>query len=143
MSLACKLWDLIKMGGLKQTSPANAIFLSIIKVKACWRTILTHYLKNWMQKDKDKWPLDCLSWKKWTQSLMKWSISRTHVPCTSMAIGIKWCPSWSLLYLWILLMVLSSTTTPISQLMTFETTMSCIRSITNTSTMKTWSSWIM
>jgi hypothetical protein len=55
MSLACKLWNLIIMGGLEQGSPTNAIFLSIIEVKACWRAILTSYFKNLMQKYKEKW----------------------------------------------------------------------------------------
>ncbi len=50
MSLACKLWDLIVMGGLEQTSFANTIFLSITEVETHWRVILTHYLKSWMQK---------------------------------------------------------------------------------------------
>jgi hypothetical protein len=49
------------MGGLEQASPTNAIFLSIIEAKAHWKVILTRYLKNWMQKDKDKWPPTCLS----------------------------------------------------------------------------------
>jgi hypothetical protein len=30
---ACKSQDLIVIGGLEQTSPANAIFLSIVEVK--------------------------------------------------------------------------------------------------------------
>jgi hypothetical protein len=34
------------MGGLEQTSPANAIFLSIAKAKAHWKAILTCCLKN-------------------------------------------------------------------------------------------------
>ncbi len=70
MSLACKSWDLIIMRSLEQTSPTNAIFLSIIKAKTCLKTILTHCLKNWMQKDKDKWPCKCLLQKKWAHSLM-------------------------------------------------------------------------
>jgi hypothetical protein len=53
-ALACKSWDLIVMGGLEQTLPANAIFLSIAEAKTCWRAILTCCLKNWMQKNKDK-----------------------------------------------------------------------------------------
>jgi hypothetical protein len=65
MSHACKLWGLIVIGGLEQTSLANAIFFSITKVKAQWRVIITHCLKNWVQKDKDKWSLDHLSWKKY------------------------------------------------------------------------------
>jgi hypothetical protein len=89
----CKLWNLIVMGGLEQTSPTNAIFFSIINVKMCWRIISTQCLKNWMQKDKDKWPLDCLSWKRWPHSLMKRFILCLGVLCTSMTIGIKWCPS--------------------------------------------------
>ncbi len=35
-------------------SPAEAIFLSIAEAKSLWKVILTHYVKNWMQKDKDK-----------------------------------------------------------------------------------------
>jgi hypothetical protein len=35
---------------------------------------------------------------------MIWSISRLGASCTSMAIRIKWCPSWNPLYLWILTM---------------------------------------
>jgi hypothetical protein len=99
MLLACKLWDLIVMGGVEQTSPANAIFNFIAKVKACWNAILTNYLKIWMQKNKDKWPPDYLSWKIRTRSLMKWFISRLNVLCTFMAIKIKCFPSWSFLYL--------------------------------------------
>jgi hypothetical protein len=40
--------------GLKQTSFANTIFLSIAKAETGWRPILTTFLENWMQKDKDK-----------------------------------------------------------------------------------------
>jgi hypothetical protein len=112
MSLACKSWDLIVIGGLEQASLTHAIFLSIAKAKAHWRAILTCYLKSWMQKNKDKWSLNCLLWKRRTHSLMKWSISCPGVPCTSMVIRIKWRPSWSPLYLKILMMVLSFTTTP-------------------------------
>ncbi len=46
MSHACKSWDLIVMGGLKQTSPTNVIFFFITEAKARWKTILTHYLKK-------------------------------------------------------------------------------------------------
>jgi len=112
----CKLWDLILMGGLEQASLANTIFLFIAKAKACWRAILTCYLKYWMQKGKDKWLPNRLSWKRRAHSSMKWSISCPGEPCTSMAIGIKWCPSWNPLYLWILTMMLISTTTHASQL---------------------------
>ncbi len=69
----------------------NLLFYS--KVKANWKTILTCYLKNWMQKDKDKWPPNHLLWKRQAHSLMKWSISFLGVPYTSMAIKIKWCLS--------------------------------------------------
>jgi len=55
---------------------------------------------------------------------MKQSISHPSALCTSMAIGIKWRPLWNLLYLQILAMVLSFATTPISQIMTFEATVS-------------------
>ncbi len=143
MSLTCKLWDLIIMGGLEQGLPTNAIFLSIIEVKACWRVILTRYLKNLMQKYKEKWPSNRLSWKIWAHSLMKQSISCPGAPCTSMAIRIKWCPSWNPLYLWILIMALSSTTTLAGQLMTFKATISYVRSITTTLATKTWSSWVI
>jgi hypothetical protein len=34
------------MGGPKQTSPTNVIFLSIVKAKTRWKTILTCWLKN-------------------------------------------------------------------------------------------------
>jgi hypothetical protein len=101
------------MGGLEQTSLANVIFLYIAKAKARWRAILTHCLKNWMQKDKDKWPPNCLSWKKHVHSLMKWSISCPGAQCTSMAIKIKWCSSWSPLYLQKLTMALSFAIAPI------------------------------
>jgi hypothetical protein len=111
MSLACKWWDLIVMGGLEHASLANVIFLFMVEAKACWNVILTHCLKIWMQKDKDKWPFDHLSWKWWTQSLMKLSISYSNAPCTSVTIKIKWCPSWGPPYLRILAMVLSSTNT--------------------------------
>jgi len=60
MSPACKWCDLIVMGGLEQASFANVIFLSIAKAKACWKAILRCCLKNWMQKNKDKWPFDHL-----------------------------------------------------------------------------------
>ncbi len=143
MSPTCKSWDLMVMRGLEQTSLANTIFLFIAKVKACWKVILTRYLKNWMQKDKDKWPLDRLSWKKQAHSFIKWSISRSSVLCIFTAIKVKWCFSWSLLYLWILTMALSFTIALVDRLMTFETIASRIRSVTTTSTMKTWSSWVM
>jgi hypothetical protein len=71
MSLACKLWDLIVMGGLEQTSLANEIFLFIADIKAHWKVILTFCLKNWMQKNKDKWPPNHLSWKRWAHSLIE------------------------------------------------------------------------
>ncbi len=105
--------------------------------------MLTRYLKNWMQKNKDKWPFNHLSWKKWTHSLMKQSISRPNAPCTSMAIRIKWCPSWSLLYLQILTMVLNFAITFASQLMTFVGIVSCVKLITTTSATKIWFSWVM
>jgi len=143
MSPTCKLWDLIVVGGLEQASPVNVIFLSIAKVKACWRAILTCYLKNWMQKNKDKWPFDLILWKKWAQSLMKLSISRLCAPCTSMVIGIKWCFSWSPLYLRILEMALYFTIAPAGRLITFKDTISHVESITTTSVMKTWSFQVM
>ncbi len=134
---ACKLWNSVIMGGLEQTSPANTIFLFVTEVKACWRAILTCCLKNWMQKNKAKWPLDHLSWKRWAHSLMKWSISHMGAPCTSMVIGIMWCPSWSLLYLQILAMALSSTIAPTGQLMTFVAIVFRIKLITTTLATKT------
>ncbi len=43
----CKSWNLIViMRGLKQASPTNTIFLSITEAKACWKAILTCYMKN-------------------------------------------------------------------------------------------------
>jgi hypothetical protein len=81
--------------------------------------------------------------EKMSTFLMKQSISRQGALCTSMAIGIKWCPSWSPLYLWILVMVLSFITTFAGQLMTFEATFFRIESISTTSTMETWSSRVM
>jgi len=134
MLLAHKSWDLIIMGGLKQTSFANIIFLFIIEAKTRWKAILTHCLKNWMQKDKDKWPFNYLSWKRQTHSLMKRSISSPGALCTSMAIGIKWCPSWGPLYL---------TITFASWLMTFEAIISYVKSITTTLATKTWSFQVM
>jgi hypothetical protein len=139
----CKSWNLIIMGGLEQALLDNVIFLSIVKAKTCWRTILTHCLKTWMQKDKEKWPFDCLSWKRRAHSLMKRSISCPGAPCISMAIEVKWCPSWSPLYLWFLVMALSSTTTHVGQLMTLEVIITCVRSLTTTLATKTWSSWVM
>jgi len=137
MSLACKSWGVIVIGGLEQTSLANVIFLSITKVKAHWKAIITCCLKNWMQKNKDKWPPDYLLWKIQTRSLMKWSISHPCAPCISMAIGIKWCLSWNPLYLQILTMALSSVTTLASRLMTLVATVSHVESIATTSTTKT------
>jgi len=90
----------------RTTSPANTIFFSMAKIEACWRAILTHCLKNWMQRYKDKQPLDHLLWKRRAYSLIKQSISHLGALCTSMAIKIKWRPSWIPLYLWILTMVL-------------------------------------
>ncbi len=137
MSLTCKSWNLIIIRHLEQSSLVNAIFLSIIKAKTCWKAILTRCLRNWMQKDKDKWRFNYLSWKRWAHSLMKWSISWPDVPCTSMAIGIKWCPSWNLLYLRIWTMALSSVSTPIGQLMTLKATIYYVMSITTTLATKT------
>jgi hypothetical protein len=92
MSPTCKLWDLIVVEGLKQASHVNTIFLSIGETKACWRAILTCYLKNWMQKDKDKWSFDRLLWQIQTHSLMKWSISCLSASCTSMVHRNKMVP---------------------------------------------------
>jgi hypothetical protein len=78
-----------------------------------------------LQKDKDKWPPNCLSWKRRAHSLMKQSISCLGAQCISMAIEIKWCPSWNPLYLQNLIMVLNSTATFVGQLMTFKDTISC------------------
>jgi hypothetical protein len=118
MAPTCKLWDLRVIGGVEQASlcQCNAIFLSRVETKTCWRAILTCCFKNQMQKDKDKWTLDHLSWKRQTHSLMKWSISHPSALCTSMAIIIKWCPSWSLLYFQILAMGLSFVATPIGKM---------------------------
>jgi hypothetical protein len=83
-------------------------------------------------------------WKRWTHSLMKRSISHLHVACTFMAIGIKWCPSWSPLYLRILAMVLSFTTTHVGWLMTFVAFIFHVQSIATTLATKTLSheSWV-
>jgi hypothetical protein len=100
-------------------------------------------LKKLNAKDKDKWPLKCQSWKRRAHSFMKWFISRLGAPYTSMVIRIKWCPSWDLLYLRILVMVLCFATAHVGQLMTFENTVSHFRSITTTLATKTWSFWVM
>jgi hypothetical protein len=50
-------------------------FLSTTEAKAHWKAMLTRCLKNWMQKDKDKWSPNHLSWKRWTHFLMKQPIS--------------------------------------------------------------------
>jgi len=143
MSPACKSWDLIVMGGLEYTSFVNAILRSIVEAKACWRAILTCYMKNWMQKYKDKWPLDHLLWKRHAHSLMKWSISFLNALCTSMAIKIKWCLSWNRLYLQFLTMALNSPSAPTSRVMTFKAIVSHIRWVTTTLTMRTWFFWVM
>jgi hypothetical protein len=96
-----------------------------------------------MQKDKDKWTFDHLSWKRQVHSLMKQSISCPGVPYTFMAIEIKWCPLWSLLYLQIFAMVLSSIATPTGQLMTPIVIVFCVGSITTTLATKRWFSWVM
>jgi len=143
MSLACKLWDLIVVGVLEKTSLVNAIFLSIVEAKAHCRAILAYYLKNWMQKNKDKWSFNRLMLKKRAHSLMKRSISWLGAPYTSMVIGIKWCFSWNPIYLRILAMALNSTATPASQLMTFKDIISCVELIITSSAMKIWSFWVM
>ncbi len=91
-----------------------------------------------MQKDKDKWPHDRLLWKRRACSLMKWSTSHLGVSCTSMAIKIKWCPSWSFLYLQVLTMALSFTCTPASWLMTLEATISWIKLVVATLALGSW-----
>ncbi len=91
MSPACKLWS-NSNGSLKHTSCANVILLSIAKAKAHWKVMLTHCLKNWIQKDKDEWFLDHLSWKRRAHSLMKQSISCLDVLCTFMTIEKKMVP---------------------------------------------------
>jgi len=95
MSPKCKLWGLLLIGGLEQASLANAIFLFIDEAKTCWKAIFTCYLKNWMQKEENKWSHGHLLCKNWTHSLIKWSISCPNTPCTSMTIKIKWCLSRS------------------------------------------------
>jgi hypothetical protein len=133
MSLACKSWNLIIMGGLKQASPTNTIFLFTAKVKAHWRIILTHCLKNWMQKND----LSNIHHEK-NEHILWWNDPyHTKYVVHLLAIGIKWCPSWNPLYLLILTMVLTSTTTPVGRLMTLEATVSHIKSITTTSVTKT------
>jgi hypothetical protein len=77
MSPASKSWDLTIIGGLKQASSPNTIFLSIIKAKACWKPILTCCLKNWMQKGRDL-------------SLVEFPFSETH-SCLSQEHGTKKC----------------------------------------------------
>jgi hypothetical protein len=84
---------------------------------------------------------DYLSWKRQTHSLMKQSISHMAL-CTSMNIGIKWFPLWSLLYLWILVMALSFATAPIHWFITLIAIISCVRLITTILITKTWSSWV-
>jgi hypothetical protein len=128
---------------MKKTFFANTIFLFTARANAHWRVILTCCLKNWMQKDKGKLFFDCLSWKSQAHSLMKQSISRLGMLCISMTIGIKWCPSWNLLYLWILTMVLSFAVALTNRLMTLVLIVSHVRLITITSTIKTWSLWVM
>jgi hypothetical protein len=95
--------------------------------------------KSWNRANraKDKWPLDFLSWERRAHSLMKRSISCLGVLCTSMVIGIKWCLSWSPLYLWISVMVLTSATTLVGQLMTLKAIVSCIGSVATTLVTKT------
>jgi len=93
MSPECKSWNLIIMGGLEHASPANVIFLFIAEVKTHWKVILTCYLKNWMQKYKDKWSPNCLLWKRQMHSQMKQSISCPGAPCTSMASRPLMMPS--------------------------------------------------
>ncbi len=137
MLLTCKLWDLIIIEDLKQASLANVIFLSMAKTKASWKAILTCSLKNGMQKGKDKWLPNRLSWKIWAYSLMKKFMSCPNALCTSMAIGVKWCPSWSLLYLWNLILALSFATTLDGRLMTFVTTISHVRLLITTLATKT------
>jgi hypothetical protein len=95
LSLTCKSWDLIIIGGLKQISLTHIVFLFVAKAKACWRAILTCYLKKWMQNKKDKWPFNHLLWKRQAHSLMKWSISHLCATWTSIIVQIKWCPSWN------------------------------------------------
>jgi len=94
-------------------------------------------------KKKDKWPFDYLLWKRWAHSLMKQSISCWSVSCTFIAIGIKWCLSWNFLYLWILIMALSSTAALVGQLMTLTAIFFHVELITIPSTTKTWPSWVM
>jgi hypothetical protein len=69
MSPTFKSWDLIVIRGLEQASHANAIFLSIAKAKAHWKAMLTCYLKNWMQKNKDELPPNHLPIMKKTSTL--------------------------------------------------------------------------
>jgi hypothetical protein len=144
MSLTCKSWDLKVIRGLEQASPTKVIFLFITETKAHWRTILTCCLKNWMQKKKKKKKhFNHKSWKRWKCYLVKWSITHSGAPCTSMAIGIKMCPSWSHLYLWILVMMLSFVAAPVGQLMTLVTTVFHVGLITTTLATKIWFSQIM
>ncbi len=96
-----------------------------------------------MQKDKNKWPLNHLSWKKRTHSLMKQSISCLGALCTSGAIGIKWCPSQSPLYLQILAMGLSFVFALDVWLMTLVFTIFYGELIIKSLATKICSSWVM
>jgi len=122
LSLTCKSWDLIIIGGLKQISLTHIVFLFVAKAKACWRAILTCYLKNWMQNKKDKWPFNHLLWKRQAHSLMKWSISHLCATWTSIIVGIKWCSSWNSLNFNNDIEFQNYTT---NQLMTLITTLPC------------------
>jgi hypothetical protein len=137
MSPACKLWYLIIMWGPKQTSPTNIIFLSITEAKAHWKVILTHCLKIECKKTRINDLLIVYRGKKQACSVMKQSISHMGVLCTSMAIGIKWCPKWNFLYLWILVMALNSVAAHVVWLMTVKATVSHVKSIATTLAMKT------
>lgn len=55
----------------------------------------------------------------------------------------KGCPSWSLLYLWILTMMLNSIATHVGRLMTLIIIVFHVGSITTTLATKTWFSWVM
>jgi hypothetical protein len=69
---------------------------------------------------------------------MKWFISHLSASCIFMAIEIKWCPSWNLLYLEILAIVLSFIIAPVvGRLITLKTTILRIRLVTITLTTKT------
>jgi hypothetical protein len=76
MSLACKSWNLIVIGALKQVSLVNMIFLSITGAKACWKEILHIAWKTGCKKMRINNLSIVYCGKNKHILLMKWSISR-------------------------------------------------------------------